>query len=234
MFVALKALLAKQKLPNGQFMLVYLATMGGLLILFLAFTGKLNPLFGVLGAALPFLSRAIGLAIQGMQFAAIFRGIKRTVLGKGPSAPPAKSEIHSRFIHMVLFHDTGEMDGTVLEGQFKDARLSSLSLEQLLALLTEVSSDADSQNLLHAYLDREHEDWNADASYQEAPASDGAGEMDEAQALDILGLEQGASPDDVKEAHKRMMQKVHPDRGGSTWLAAKTNAAKDYLLTLYG
>lgn len=236
-FVALRGLLAKQKLTVRQFMGIYFATLGGILLLFLAFTGRLHPIFALFGAVLPFLFRMIGIIMQGAQFAALLKALHINMPGRGPSNAPAKSEISSRYIHMVLFHDSGMMEGTVLEGQFKGASLSDLSGEQLLALLSEVRGDADSYNLLTAYMDREHEGWNEDTDHHsggETGASAGSGEMSEAQALDILGLESGAGPDDIKDAHRRMMQKVHPDRGGSTYLATKINAAKDYLLKLYG
>ena len=62
---------------------------------------------------------------------------------------------------MILSHDTGMMDGTVLEGRYKDSKLSQLELDQLNILWEELRNDADSANLLAAYLDREHEGWQS-------------------------------------------------------------------------
>ena len=232
LYVILRGLLAKRRLSVRQFMMVYLATVAGLLLLFLAVTGRLHPLFAVLGVVLPFLFRMTGIIMQGAQFAAIIRALKSGMPGRGPSSAPSKSEISSRFIHMVLFHDTGMMEGRVLDGQFKDAKLSELSLDRLLELLSEVSVDADSHNLLIAYLDREHEGWDSNTR-RETPPESTSDRMTEAQALDILGLQAGADADAVRKAHRRMMQKVHPDRGGSTYLATRINAAKEFLLKLY-
>ena len=50
------------------------------------------------------------------------------------------------------------------------------------------------------------------------------------EAREVLGLKPGHTKDDVIQAHRRMMQKVHPDRGGSDYLAAQINKAKDTLL----
>jgi DnaJ-domain-containing protein 1 len=133
------------------------------------------------------------------------------------------------------------MDGEVLEGPFQGQRLGALGLEQLLRML-ELYQDSDQQSasVLTAYLEREHPDWREQASqgtgeWQEDRASSGgasaaARPMTRADALAILGLEPGADPDQVRAAHRRLMQKLHPDRGGSDYLAAQINAAKDLLL----
>ncbi len=237
-YAALRMLLAKQNLTVKQFFAIYFATLLGLALLFLGVTGRLHPLFAVLGAVLPFLSRLLPWISRGAQLAAMYKmfrnlGLGGAIPGTGSANAPHSSEIKSRFIHMVLFHDTGMMDGTVLEGQFKDAKLSQLELNQLTDLLREIQGDADSSSLLMAYLDREHEGWQTGQSNQYSPPpSDN--DMTESQALDILGLEDDATPEDIVDAHRRMMQKMHPDRGGSTYLAAKINAAKELLVKLRG
>jgi len=235
-FAGLRALLRKQNLSVKQFFGIYFATLIGLALLFLAASGKMSPIFGVLGAALPFLMRTFGLIMQGAQVAAMMKAFKRFSLGPGAGGAqntPQSSEITTDFIHMVLFHDTGMMDGTVLAGQFKDAKLSQLEEPQLHALLIEIESDADSYNLLLAYMDREHEGWQGGGSQPNSPPP-GSGEMTEKEALDILDLEDDADKDDIISAHKRMMQKMHPDRGGSTYLATMINGAKDFLIKQRG
>lgn len=233
-FAGLRVLLRKQKLTVKQFMGIYGATLVGIALLFLAATGRMHPVFAVLGATLPFLMRTFGLIMQGAQVAAMVKAFKRFSLGPGAAGAqnaPQSSEITTDYIHMVLFHDTGMMEGTVLAGQFKDAKLSQLEDEQLKALLEEVAADADSYNLLQAYLDREHEGWQAGSEQTSSPPPS-SGEMTEREALDILDLEDDADKDDIINAHRRMMQKMHPDRGGSTYLATMINGAKELLLKL--
>ena len=235
-YVALRGLLAKKNLTVKQFFAVYFASLASLLLLYLGFTGRLHPVAAVIGVALPFLTRVMSVVTRGAQFAAMFKFLKNMGLGVGEPASgtanaPGASEIRSRYIHMVLFHDTGLIDGTILEGQFQNSKLSQLELAQLIELLKEIQDDQDSMNLLIAYLEREHPDWQEDTDIRTPPpASDTA--MDEAQGLDILGLDDSATREDVILAHRRMMQKMHPDRGGSTYLAAKINAAKELLLAI--
>ena len=232
-YVALRAVLAKKNLTVKQFFALYIASIVGVLLLYLGFTGRLHPVAAIIGAALPFVTRVISVIARGAQFAAMFRFLKN--IGIGASAPasvtpnaPGTSEIRSRYIHMVLFHDTGLIDGTITEGQFQNAKLSQLELTQLIELLKEIQDDQDSLNLLIAYLEREHPNWREDTDVRTQPPSDTT--MDDRQAMDILGLEDSATRDDIILAHRRMMQKLHPDRGGSTYLAAKINAAKEHLL----
>jgi DnaJ-domain-containing protein 1 len=110
--------------------------------------------------------------------------------------------------------------------------LSALTLEQLLELLAECrANDPKSAALVEAYLDRYHgTEWRV-ADESEGQASGvSSGPMSEEDALSILGLEPGATIDDVQAAHRRLMQKLHPDRGGSPYFASLVNKARDYLL----
>jgi DnaJ-domain-containing protein 1 len=134
---------------------------------------------------------------------------------------------------MTLAHDSGDINGEVLEGQFKGRTLKQLSLEELLQLLRECQDDEESVALLQAYLDRVYADtWRQQAGAQgQQQTSSGSGKMSPEEALQILGLSPGASEEEIIEAHRRLMQKLHPDRGGSAYLAAKINLAKETLLS---
>jgi len=163
------------------------------------------------------------------------------LLGWGPLAstgwlqrtqktPGQTSQVRTRFVEMELDHDSGAMHGTVIAGRHAGASLDSLELSTLLGLLTDF--DDDSRALLTAYLDRREPGWREHAQ-GDAAAGQGAargGKMTEEQAYQVLGLSPGASADDISHAHRTLMKKLHPDQGGSTYLAAQINAAKDVLL----
>lgn len=152
---------------------------------------------------------------------------------RGGSAGPGVSSIKTRWLAMELTHSTGAMDGEVLAGQFADSRLSDLSLEDLLGLASECRQDPDSIQLLEAYLDRMFPDWQAQADADGSERSRSTGNdsaMTDALALEILGLGSDATRQDITAAHRRLMQKMHPDRGGSDYLAQRINQARDFLL----
>ncbi|MCV6606444.1 MAG: DnaJ domain-containing protein [Porticoccaceae bacterium] len=71
----------------------------------------------------------------------------------------------------------------------------------------------------------------ANAERQEPTPPPQQGNMSEQEAWDTLGLKPGASKEEIIRAHKKLMQKLHPDRGGNNHLAARINQAKDKLLS---
>jgi hypothetical protein len=130
---------------------------------------------------------------------------------------------------MVLNQDTGGLAGEVLSGTFSGARLEHLSLTQLRALLAEATAaDEPSVRLLETYLDRTHPEWRDVRDGAERRQQSGTMNRDE--ALQVLGLGRGADPSQIREAHRRLMTKLHPDQGGTDYLASKINAARDILL----
>ncbi len=166
------------------------------------------------------LSRAMGMGPFG-----------RWPLGRKRSAGQ-NSAVRTKILAMELDHDSGHMDGEVLEGEFAGQRLSQLDLKELVELMDDCSAAGDqSQALLEAYLDRAHPDWREGAGAGETSAAGGASaKMSAGEAFEILGLEPGASEQDIVSAHRRMMKQYHPDQGGSDYLAARINQAKDLLL----
>ena len=144
-----------------------------------------------------------------------------------------KSTVRSAALEMELDLDTGEMEGRVLAGKYEGRPLSALPDDDLLELYAQVGGDADSASLLEAYLDRRMPLWreHADAHGTEGKRSaSGSGTMTKQEAYQVLGLEPGASPAEIRKAWRKLMKSVHPDSGGTEFLAAKINAAKDVLL----
>ena len=199
---------------------------GGILLFFALITGRLHPLFAGLAALVPLAYRAIGLY---QTFSSIRGFTHRMKAGASPGPTPGQtSEVETAFLRMRLDHDTGEMDGTVLRGRHEGRALRGLDLAALLELLDECRSDRQSVAVLEAYLDRTHEDWRAD--HRPPPRDRGSNAMSEEEARAVLGVDPGATREEIIQAHRRLMQRLHPDRGGSDYLAAKLNAAKDLLL----
>ena len=212
-----------------QFVAVLFAV--GLLVLVL--TGRAHWLAAVFAALLPFLRGLLRLlgSIPIPMLKRVLDGIKAARSETGPSSGQT-STVQSAYIRMTLNHDSGEINGEVLAGQFKGSMLDNLKLEALLQLLRECQDDEESVALLQAYLDRVYADsWQqqADAQGQQRASIDPA-EMSREEALQILGLSSDADEREVIETHRRLMQKLHPDRGGSAYLAATINLAKDTLL----
>ena len=140
-----------------------------------------------------------------------------------------QSSVKSRHFAMTLDHDSGDVSGRVLAGEFAGADLIDLGEAETRRLLAEVEADPDSLALLETWLDRNRAGWREYFAETAAPGE--AGVIDEdRQAYEILGLQPGATADEIHAAHRRLMKGVHPDQGGSTFLAAKLNAAKDHLL----
>jgi hypothetical protein len=141
------------------------------------------------------------------------------------------SRVQSKYLRMTLNHDSGEIGGEVLAGRFAGKSLGQLDLDDLLQLMRECQHDDESVALLQAYLDREYADWQQHAGAEGQQQSTAVpGQMSRDEALQVLGLSADASAADIIEAHRRLMQKLHPDRGGSAYLAATINLAKQTLL----
>jgi hypothetical protein len=149
-------------------------------------------------------------------------------------SPGAVSRVRSAMIEMELDHDTGAMNGTVLAGGCLGRRLDDLPEDAIRRLYQDcLRADPDGVRLLEAYFDRRFPLWREDAdrdAHARAGSSAQTGAMTKEEAYQILGLQAGANSDDVRRAHRTLMKKLHPDQGGSTYLAARVNQAKEILL----
>ena len=155
--------------------------------------------------------------------------------GRAQRTSGSTSRVRSRLIEMTLDHDTGAMEGSVLAGAFAGQQLGALDEARLRDLLAECqASDPDGARLLDAYLDRRFPLWREDTQNKEQPQADAhpaSGIMTPEEAYRILDLHPGATPDQIRQAHRSLMKKLHPDQGGSSYLAARVNQARDLLLS---
>jgi hypothetical protein len=151
----------------------------------------------------------------------------------GTGHPPTRtSRVATEHLEMELDLDSGDLHGRILKGFFAGRRIETLRPVELAHLWQDCRFiDPPSADLIEAYLDRLHPSWREDMARAEAETPRGTdGRMTRAEALDILGLSGQPEPDVIRRAHRELILKLHPDRGGSTYLAAKVNEAKDVLL----
>ena len=186
---------------------------------------------GLTGLGLTFAGRA---SLGGMMMAGALAwwGANRRMT-QSIRTPGHRSIVRTALLEMELDHDTGSLDGVVLAGPFEGTQLGSMDLPDLLELYDLSVSDGESRELLETYLDGRFTVWRDDAETNSGggqSSTPGTGTMTEKEAYEILGLEVGASAADIRKAHRSLMQRVHPDLGGSSFLAARINAAKDILL----
>jgi hypothetical protein len=192
-------------------------------VLFLAFTGRIGWAMGAAAALLPWIMRFFRAARTAKNFARM----------AGASGGQA-STVNTRFLRMSLDHETGELDGEVIEGRFAGRRLGELALPELIELLRQCWIEGQqSTQVLEAYLDRVHQNWRTRAGEEfsgQGARSGGDGQMTRQEAYEVLGLQPGAGEVEIKAAYHRIIAALHPDKGGSNFLAAKVNQAKDLLL----
>ena len=165
---------------------------------------------------------------------ALWRRLRGTrSFGPNTTSARGRSGVRSAALEMELDHDTGAMNGIVLVGTLEGRELDQLSRQELLVLRDEIMDDSESLALLDAYLDRRLAGWRKDAEPDSGAGqgtTPGSGSMSEQEAYEVLGLSAGVSATQIRQAHRRLMKTAHPDSGGSTFLAAKINEAKDVLL----
>lgn len=197
---------------------------------------------GIVGVLLLGVLLASGRGAQALWSLALFgpaiwrwvKGIRaaRTFARRGAASPGQASDVETSHLAMGLDHDSGRMWGRVKAGRFAGAELADLDMPGLVDLLAELAAaDPEGVPLLEAWLDRAHPDWREQAAQgAQPPARPASGPMTRDEALAVLGLEAGATEAEIRAAHRRLMRAMHPDQGGSDWLAARLNEARDTLL----
>ena len=194
---------------------------GGLATIYLAATGKIHL------AVVPLALTLLPLLMRKLRNSG---GTSQS----GTPSPGSHSNVKTAFISMTLDHDTGQMDGTVNYGTYTEQKLSQLSKLDLINLLRELKTkDEQSAQLLEAYMDRVlDEGWRNDGNFSKNNTSqhNNSTSMSKEEAYNVLGLMPNSSEIEIRDAHRKLLLKIHPDQGGSDYLASKINQAKEVLL----
>ena len=202
----------------------------------LARFGRIVAMGGIVGLALLLLARGqlqIALIVLGAGLPLLL-GRRGGLLGRAKSAGQA-SGVETEYLRVRLDHDSGAMEGEVLAGSFAGRSLSSLSRSEVERLLVECrEANPRSVSLVEGYLDRRFPHWRDEPG--PAGSSGGQGNqvlgaaMTPQEARRILDVSEAAGEEEIRSAWRELMKRNHPDQGGSSYLAAKINEAKDVLL----
>jgi len=184
-------------------------------LLLLVVSGRIPVIFAAISAAIPIFHRMFA-----------YRGLLGS-LGRMAGQRFGPTKLTTRWLIIEYDFAQRTLDGSVIKGQYQGRKLSQLREQELNRLLEEVSADFQSKAAVNAYIMSRKGQQNQQNSQASMPAN---GKMSTSQAYEVLGLDENASADEVKKAHKRLIQKLHPDRGGSSYLAIQINTAKDVLM----
>ena len=218
-----------------------LSVIAPILFIMLLFSGQFLMLIGFLAVVITLLL----LLGAGSIIAALFSGsLVETMAGVAGGI----SRFGSRFLILEMDGTTGAVTGVIRDGLYAGKPLESLSEESLQELLRYYAeNDPPSLSLLQAFIARQNQTRNGEASSRNyggqghnsqsntqgsnrGNKSRSTTQMSHEEALAILGLEEGADKAAITIAYKRLMAKMHPDQGGTTYLAAQINAARETLL----
>lgn len=225
--------------------IVSMLVLGGIIWWFAAGPGRkssehLSPLtrklFGAVvgGAGVMLALRGrIDIAIVLISLSAWLLGFKLPTM-LDPIGRARRSEIRTMAMLVSINLDNGDIDAQILAGTFTGKMLARLKPQDLIVFAREMAAiDPLGLNLVAQYLDRHAPGWRQHVQF-DPQAGQGAAasmsEMREQEAYEVLGLEPGASEEAIRGAHRALIARFHPDRGGSTYLAALVNRAKDITL----
>ena len=156
------------------------------------------------------------------------------IFGSSQKSPGQTSSVGTDRLEMELDHDSGHMDGKCLVGRFAGRSLSSLSDSEAIELYQNFAGDGLKEAaLMEAYLDWRVAGWRDqadDSGSGSGRARPRGSRMSSEEARAVLEVGPNASEEEIRTAHRRLMKKMHPDQGGSTYLAARINEAKEVLL----
>jgi len=187
-------------------------------------SGRIGMLWLVLLGLLPWIGR--------------FRALSRQADNLRGPVTGQRVDRRTDFVVIYLNPETGDMDGRVLQGPQRGKLLSELSIDALVTLYEAASlEDAESASILEAYLDRMH-----DKSWRRKSRSANAAEtmentpellekmMSRSEAYTTLGLQPGASKNEIENAFTKLIQTGHPDETIAQDIATRAARAKSTLL----
>ncbi|MGI1678041.1 MAG: DnaJ domain-containing protein [Cellvibrionaceae bacterium] len=228
----------KQQQKNLLFKFGFIALTGVLLILIA--TGRVHWISAIFAAFIPVAKYFFPILLRLLPgLLPLYKNFKNSQSSKNMFTGNTgnTSSVQTDYLKLILDHDTGDISGDILTGPFSGSNLGLLDKANIKELLKYYSEhDQESHQLLLAYAERrfsedDFEDLNQrNTGENHSRKTQSSSDMTRKEALDILGLDESATEEEIISAHKKLMQKMHPDRGGSNYLAAKINEAKDHLM----
>lgn len=193
------------------------------LIIGLAVFGRIDVLGAIFATLLLSIKFILSALIRYFPFIARIYGVT------GGFGMGRKRTLKTEWVKVQVDFSTGRISGAVIKGQFENMELDELDQSQLESLLAECGNDAKSSYLIQTYMAQRfgQQQGGSGSTGGSAPSKGG---MSHEEALEILGLEGNPDEKEIKTAHKKLMQKLHPDRGGNDFLASLLNRARDHLL----
>ena len=222
-WVIIKQLRSSEGEARKKLLFKYGLAIAAIALIFLAITGRIHWVGAIIGALIPILRQALPLLFRALPF---LRQVRQQA-NAGQTQQGQYNETVTETLKVRVFLANQQLSGEVIKGPFAGRSLDQLALSQLEMLLQYCQqNDPASAKLLAGFIaQRFGNDWQKSSSQSDT--------MTEEEAYALLGISPGAGKDTITQAHRKLMQKVHPDRGGNDYLASKINQAKDLLLKRY-
>lgn len=218
----IKQLKSSEGEARKKLLLKYGLALAAITLILLAITGRIHWIGAIIGALIPIVRQAFPLLLKVLPFLQQTRQ-----QANANTRQDQYNETITETLRVKVFLADQALSGEVIKGPFAGLNFDQLTLPQLEMLLQYCQqNDLASAKLLTRYLSQRFgNEWQKASSHSDT--------MTEEEAYALLGLKPGASKEEITQAHRKLMQKVHPDRGGSDYLASKINQAKDLLLKLH-